>query len=119
MENSSILSLDRRPFPALVKEGCAGEACAVSGGSAPAHAAALMTGTSRHEACAAALRELAERLTTVTDYVAAGIRLSTTPGTDTAAEFHLTEILGKALAEANRADEAMVLLRNLLSEEQK
>ncbi len=119
MESSPILSLALRPFPALVKEEGSGGACAVSGCGMPPAAAAPMTTTSRDEARASALRELAEGLTAVTDYLAAALHVSEAVGADKADEARLTDILRKALTEANRADKAMISLRNLLSEEQK
>jgi hypothetical protein len=68
----------------------------------------------RREAYLAAIHELAERLTAITNYLASSLRLSQIGGPGAAMSLRHSEVLEKALDQANRADEVIHRLRQLL-----
>jgi hypothetical protein len=63
------------------------------------------------------LHELTERLTAITNYLAAALRLSQTDATAAGISLHHTEILEKAFGQVSQADEAIKWLRRLLDED--
>jgi hypothetical protein len=69
------------------------------------------------EATLAALHELTERLTAITNYLAAALRLSQTDATAAGISLRHTEILEKAFGQVSQADEAIKLLRRLMGED--
>ncbi len=83
-------------------------------GEAPDEASPAGSERSRRVAALAALHELSERLTAATNYLASGLRLSERIMTDEARASRLTEIMEKTLAQVNRADDSVILLRKLL-----
>ncbi len=68
----------------------------------------------RRETYLAAIHELSERLTAITNYLASGLRLSEIGGPSTATSSRHREVLEKAIGQAARAGEAIAWLRKLL-----
>jgi phosphoglycerate-specific signal transduction histidine kinase len=69
------------------------------------------------EATLAALHELTERLTAITNYLAAALRLSQSDATAAGISLRHAEILEKAFDQVAQADEAIKRLRRLLDED--
>jgi hypothetical protein len=69
------------------------------------------------EASLVALHELAERLTAITNYLAAALCLSQTDPTAAGISLRHTEILEKAFGQVSQADEAIKQLRRLMDED--
>jgi hypothetical protein len=69
------------------------------------------------ERCLAVLHELSERLTAATNYLASGLRPSERTSRGPANTARQTEALEKALGQLNQADDIVISLRQLLSEE--
>lgn len=67
-----------------------------------------------HEAQLAVCHELSERLTAITNYLAAALRLCETQSIPAAAPLRHTEILEKALGQVSRANEKVKRFRKLL-----
>jgi hypothetical protein len=65
----------------------------------------------------AAMHELSERLTAITNYLASSLRLSEIGAAGAGLSPRHTEILGKALGQANQAAEAIYKFRKLLVKE--
>jgi hypothetical protein len=63
------------------------------------------------------LHELTERLTAITNYLAAALRLSQADATAAGISLRHTEILEKAFGQVRQADEAIKLLRRLMDED--
>jgi hypothetical protein len=68
----------------------------------------------RREAHLAAIHELSERLTAITNYLASGLRLAEIAAEGAPMTPRHSEVFEKALDQANRADEAVRWLRKLL-----
>jgi hypothetical protein len=69
------------------------------------------------EATLAALHELTERLTAISNYLTAALRLSQTDATAAGISLRHTEILEKAFGQVSQADEAIKQLRRLMDED--
>jgi len=65
----------------------------------------------------AALHDLTERLTAITNYLAAALQLSETGATAACMSPRYIEILEKAFGQASLADEAIKRLRQLLDQD--
>jgi len=69
------------------------------------------------EATLAALYELTERLTAITNYLAAALRLSQTDATAPGISLRHTEILEEAFGQVSQAEKAIKQLRRLMDED--
>jgi hypothetical protein len=69
------------------------------------------------EATLAALQELTERLTAITNYLVAALRLLGTDATAAGISLRHTKILEKAFGQVSEADETIKRLRRLLDED--